>query len=90
MGYIGYISGKTEDRPKLYVLDVFPLLRKKDNKQFGYSVVTKSIGSGKESRFTIFNKLYNENPVKKGDIILCRGFEREGQYYKMTRYEKIQ
>jgi DNA polymerase-3 subunit alpha len=89
MGYIGYVSGKMEDRPKLYILDIFPLARKKDGKQFGYSIVTKSIGSGKESRFTVFNSVYNSEPIKKGDIILCKGFERDGQYYKMTRYEKV-
>lgn len=89
MGYIGYVSGKLEDRPKLYVMDIFPVARKKDNKQFGYSVITKSIGSGKESRFTIFNAVYKTEPIKKGDIILCKGFERDGQYYRMTRYEKI-
>lgn len=89
MGYIGYISGKTEDRPKLYVLDIFPVCRRKDNKQFGYSVVTKSIGSGKESRFTVFNSLYKTDPIRKGDIILCRGYQREGQYYKLTSYEKV-
>lgn len=89
MGYIGYISGKLEDRPKLYVLDIFPVARKKDGKQFGYSIITKSIGSGKESRFTVFNSLYKTEPIRKGDIILCKGFERDGQYYKMTRYEKV-
>lgn len=89
MGYIGYVSGKLEDRPKLYVMDIFPLARKKDNKQFGYSIITKSIGSGKESRFTVFNAVYKAEPIKKGDIILCKGFERDGQYYRMTRYEKI-
>ena len=89
MGYIGYVSGKTEDRPKLYVLDVFPLVRRKDNKQFGYSVITKSIGSGKESRFTIVNSVYNTLPVHKGDIILCRRYDRDGSYYRMTSYEKV-
>lgn len=89
MGYIGYISGKTEDRPKLYILDIFPVARKKDGKQFGYSILTKSIGSGKESRFTVFNNLYKTDPIKKGDIILCKGFERDGQYYTLTRYDKV-
>ena len=89
MGYIGYVSGKQEDRPKLYVLDVYPLVRRKDNKQFGYSVVTKSIGSGKESRFTVANNLFNALPIRKGDIILCRGFQRDGAYYRMSSYEKI-
>lgn len=89
MGYIGYVSGKQEDRPKLYVLDVFPLVRRKDSKQFGYSVVTKSIGSGKESRFTVANTLFKALPIQKGDIILCRGFQKDGAYYRMTSYEKV-
>lgn len=89
MGYIGYTSGKEEDRRKLYVLDVYPLVRKKDNKQFGYSIVTRSIGSGKEGRFTILNSVYNKNPVKKDEIIYCKKFERQGGYFRMTDYEKM-
>ena len=89
MGYIGYVSGKTEDRPKLYVMDVFNLVRKKDGKQFGHSIITKSIGSGKESRFTVFNSVYDKDPIQKGDMIICRGFEREGQYFKLTKFEKL-
>ena len=89
MGYVGYTSGKEEDRPKLYVLDVYPLKRRSDGKQFGYSIVTKSIGSGKESRFTVFNNVYHKEPVKSGDIILCKSYLREGQYFKITSYERI-
>ena len=89
MGYVGYISGRTEDRPKLYILETYPLKRKKDGKQFGYSFITKSIGSGKETRFSVFNRVYEKEPVKKGDIILCKGYERNGQYFTMTSYEKI-
>ena len=89
MGYVGYVSGKEEDRRKLYVLDVYTLVRKKDNKQFGYSVVTKSIGSGVESRFTVVNKVYDQDPIKKGDIIFCKSFEKNGQYYRLTGYSKI-
>ena len=89
MGYVGYVSGNEEDRKKLYVMDVYELVRKADNKQFGYSVITKSIGSGKESRFTVVNKVYNEEPIKKGDIIYCKGYELNGQFFRLTRYEKI-
>lgn len=89
MGYIGYVSGKDEDRRKLYVTEVKPLHRKSDNKRFGYSIFTKSIGSGKESRFTVFSKIYDKDPIKEGDIIYCRGFERDGQYYKLTAYSKV-
>lgn len=89
MGYIGYVSGKDEDRPKLYVTEVKPLHRKSDNKKFGYSVFTKSIGSGKESRFTVFSKVYDDDPIKEGDIIYCQRYERDGQYFKLTAYSKV-
>lgn len=89
MGYMGYVSGKEEDRRKLFVTDIYPVRRKKDGKQFGYSILTKSIGSGKEGRFTVFNTLYNENPIKREDIITCRSFERNGKYFTLTGYSKI-
>lgn len=89
MGYIGYVSGEEKDRRKLYITDLKPLLRKKDGKQFGYSIYTKSIGSGKESRFTVFNNVYNKEPVREGDIIFCKGYERDGQYFKLTAYSRV-
>ena len=66
MGYAGYISGRGEDRPKLYVSDIYPLRRKSDGKQFGHSIITKSIGSGKDGRFTVFNRVFDMNPIQKG------------------------
>ena len=89
MGYVGYTSGKAEDRPKLYVLDVFPLVRKADGKSFGHSVITKSIGSGIETRFTVLNRVFDKEPVHKGEIIYCTGYEREGQYFRMTGYRRL-
>lgn len=89
MGYAGYVSGKEEDRRKLYISDIHPLNRKRDGKQFGYSFITKSIGSGKEARFSVFNDVYNRVPVREGDIILCKGYIKEGQYFKLTMYEKL-
>lgn len=89
MGYAGYVSGKEEDRRKLLVLNVYPLTRHSDGKQFGYSVVTKSIGSGKESRFTVVNRYYDKDPIHKGDVIICLGYEKNGAYYRMTSYEHI-
>lgn len=87
MGYVGYVSGKDEDRPKLYVKDIFPVKRKKDGAQFGYSILTYSIGSGKESRFTVFNRVYEQDPIHKKDIIVCKKYLREGQYFTLTNYE---
>lgn len=90
MGYMGFISGKHEDRPKLYIINIYELKRKKDGKQFGYSFVTRSIGSGKESRFTVFNKTFETcGAVKKDDLIECLKYERDGEYFKMTSYRKL-
>ena len=89
MGYVGYVSGREEDRRKLYVIDTFPVCRKKDSKQFGYTVITKSIGSGVEGRFTVFNNIYNKDPIHKGDIIYCTGFKRDGIYFTLTGYSKV-
>ena len=89
MGYAGYVSGKEEDRRKLYVMDVYPLMRKRDGKQFGYSVVTKSIGSGIESRFTVLNNIYDALPINKGDIIYCTAYTKEGEYFKLTGYSRV-
>ena len=89
MGYMGYISGKEEDRRKLYVMGVYPVHRKSDGRRFGYSILTKSIGSGKESRFTAFNGVFDKNPIKEGEVIFCKGYERDGKYYRLTAYDKI-
>lgn len=89
MGYVGYVSDKQEDRPKLFVTNIYPLHRKKDGKQFGYSIITKSIGSGKEARFTVFNTVYDKEPIKENDIILCVKYETDGQYFTLKDYRHI-
>lgn len=89
MGYAGYISGKEEDRNKLYIKEVYPVRRKRDNAVFGYSLVTQSIGSGKESRMTVFKKAYDADPVKPDDILVCKSWARDGKYFQMLRYEHL-
>ena len=89
MGYVGYISGKPEDRRKLFVTDVKPLTRKSDGKQFGYSVFTKSIGSGKDARFTVVNSVFKRDPIYKDSIIYCKNYERQGAYFRLLDYEKV-
>lgn len=90
MGYMGFVSGRQEDRPKLYVINTYPLKRKKDGKQFGYSVVTRSIGSGKEARFTVFNRTVEScGSISKDDLIVCQHYERDGEYFRMTSYQKL-
>lgn len=89
MGYAGYTSGNEEDRNKLFITGVYPVRRKKDNEVFGYSILTQSIGSGKESRMTVFKRCYEQDPIKEGDIIVCKRWERDGKYFRMLNYEHL-
>ena len=89
MGYIGYYSGKEEDRSKLYITGLKPVRRKSDGKQFGYSVFTQSIGSGKESRFTVMNRVFDKHPLAEGDLIHCKRWQRNGIYFEMLDYDII-
>ena len=89
MGYLGYTSGKESDRKKLYLTKVTPLQREKDGQQFGYSFFTKSIGSGVERRFTVFNKVFDKQPVKAEYIVYCKNYTRDGAYFTLTDYEQV-
>ena len=89
MGYPGYSSGKESDRRKLYIVDIYPMRRHKDNKLFGYSVKTHSIGSGKDSLFTLPNYIYKHSPIEKGETIQCTSWEKRNQYYWLLGYNKI-
>lgn len=88
MGY-GYISGNDADRNKLCVKQIYPLKRKKDGVQFGYTFVTQSIGSGIESRFTVKNGVFEKCPVQAGDMIVCNRWHRDGAYFHMTAYNRL-
>ena len=90
MGYSGYVSGNEDDRSTLFVKDVFPVKRRSDGKQFGYNILTQSIGSGIESRFTVFNRVYNEDPIKKDDVVKCLRYRRDPNgYFTMEKYRHI-
>lgn len=89
MGYAGYVSGREEDRNKLYIRNVFPVYRKRDGVLFGYSILTQSIGSGIESRFTVFKNRFEKDPIKKEDIIACKKWTRDGIYFQMHDYEHM-
>ena len=89
MGYAGYVSGNEADRNKLFITGVYPVRRKKDNEVFGYSVLTQSVGSGIESRMTVFKKRFEQEPIKEGDIIICKKWERDKIYFRMLDYEHL-
>ena len=87
--YFGHVAstGEDADRATLIVVGIYPLFRKKDGKQFGYSVVTNSLGSGKQSRFTLFNRDFDRcGEIMKGDIIRCLDYKRDGEWFTLKDY----
>ena len=32
---------------------------------------------------------FKKEPVKVGDIIYCKGYQRDGEYFKLTAYDKV-
>lgn len=88
-GEVGFITGKSEDRRKLFVEEIKAIRRKSDRNHFGYGIKTKSLGSGKESYFTVFKNLYTKSPFDVGDIIYCTDYRRDGKYFTLTGYKKL-
>ena len=90
--FFGHVAstGREEDRNTLVVDSVYPLYRKKDGAQFGYSVITTSLGSGKRARFTVFNRVYDKcGELAKGEVLKCLNYKRDGDYFTMTEYMVI-
>lgn len=88
-GYAGFMTGKEEDRRTLYVSELRPVRRRKDGKQFGYGLTTRSLGSGKEASWTVFNKDYDKLPFKKGDFIHVDGWRQRNGYFELMSYRIV-
>lgn len=88
MGYAGYSSGKEEDRAKLYIKSIFPV-SSRTGKQFGYNVLTRSLGSGIETRFTVYNRVFDKEPIRANDVVLCKRWSKERGYFILDQYEHI-
>lgn len=89
LGFVSLVTGKEEDRAKLRIKGVYPVCRKSDGKQFGYSIITQSIGSGKESRMTVFKREFDKDPIREDDIIVCKRWGRDGKYFQLLDYEHL-
>ena len=93
MEYLGYLlpTNKETDRPKLYITKKFPINRKKDGKHCGDNLIAISIGSGKQTRYTIWDSTTKKNgSLKVGDIILCKNYKRNAQSFEITDYKIIE
>ena len=89
LGFVSLLTGEEKDRPLLYVKSVFPAKRKADGKVFGHNIVAQSIGSGITSRYTIFNRVFDKEPLETGDVINCLAYSKKGVYYNMDNYARL-
>lgn len=89
LGFVSLLTGDKKDRPILYVKSVYPAKRKADGKVFGRNIVAQSIGSGITTRYTIFNRVFDKDPVEAGDVIHCLAYSRNGQYFNMDNYVRL-
>ncbi len=87
--YFGHVAatGEQADRATLVIDSVYDLRRKKDGRLFGYAVTATSLGSGKQTRYTVFCRDWNRcGEVCRGDIIRIEDYQRDGEYFTMTEY----
>ena len=90
LGFVNLTTNNETDRRKLLVTKVIPLLNKETKKAWGYAVLTKSIGSGKNSRLTVRAKIFESDPIKELDIVYAKSISKnQAGYWYLVDYEKI-
>lgn len=92
LGYFDITSGKEEDRRKIMVTNIYPLISKNstDNSVWGYRVFTRSIGSGKSASLTCRTQIYDNDPISKGDILYAKSCHKNKDYWYLDAYEVIE
>lgn len=90
LGYIDLTTNKEEDRRKLLITKVVPLISKGTDTAWGYALFTKSVGSGKTSRLTLKSKLYDSKPVKAMDVIYAKRVDKNNSgYWYLWDYDYV-
>lgn len=90
LGYIDLTTNKEEDRRKLLITKVVPLISKGTDTAWGYALFTKSVGSGKTNRLTLKSKLYDNKPIKAMDIIYVKRLKKNNSgYWYLWDYDYI-
>lgn len=93
LGYVDLTTNREEDRRKLFIMDLRPMVSKSGQSAgsiWGYAAFTRSIGSGKQLRFTIRTDLFNRLPLQKGAVIYAdKAYVNKSGYYYLDQYHLI-
>ena len=94
LGYIDLVTGREEDRRKLYIMDYYEIMNKWGGKGvWKVRIKTRSIGSGKEASLSLSPALVQRNPIEKGSVIEVHEdwlSLDKGQYWVLHRYNVIE
>lgn len=69
MGDTNIATNRSEDRFRLVVIDITNLKSKKTGEIWARKLKTISLGSGKESELTVYEKVFSSNKINKFDVI---------------------
>ena len=90
LGFVNLTTGREEDKRKLLVLDVKPLVSQKDNRVWAYAIDEISIGSGKKNRLTIWANKFERKPLQANDILYAYKVEKNDRgYWYLQNYDII-
>lgn len=90
LGFVNLTTGKEEDKRKLLVFDVKPLISQKYNKIWAYAIDEISIGSGKKNRLTIWANKFERKPLQANDILYAYKVEKNDKgYWYLQDYDII-
>ena len=90
LGFANLTTGREEDKRKLLVLNVKPLVSQKYNKIWAYAIDEISIGSGKKNRLTIWANKFDKKPLQINDILYAHKVEKNNKgYWYLQDYEII-
>ena len=90
LGYIDLTTNREEDRRKLLITKVVPLMNKGTGTPWGYALFTKSVGSGKTGRLTLKATAYNTKPVKNMDIVYAKNVNKnKSGYWYLLDYDCV-
>lgn len=90
MGYIGIKTDKSEDRPKIVILEMKVMKQRESVEPWGVIIDAQSIGSGKRSSYTVPYKLYKKCKFNKNDVIKIRDwYKNKRGYFYITDYEFV-
>jgi hypothetical protein len=90
LGYMDITTGKEEDKRKLLVLEIKPLVSKNSGKTWAYSIDTMSMGSGKKSRLTVMARMYDKLPLVENDVVYANKIEKNTKgYWHLLNYKVV-